>query len=445
MRATQALPRPPGPGISSVAALRALRRDPIALFERAASFGDVSYVRLPGVGLYVVNDPDLVHHVLAAGDRGFRKGPTMDAATLLLGQSLLTSSGEYHKRHRRLMQPIFHRERITADGSTMVELAVRARDRWHDGQPLDIHVEMAALTLAIVGRTLFASDIETAESRDVAVAMREVLAQYERVFSPFLRLSQHLPLPANRRFEAAKASFDRTIRTLISRRRAAGLGGHDLLSLLLRARDDEAGLTDDQVRDEALTLFLAGHETTANALTWTWHLLGRHPEIERRLQAELDRVLGSREPEVGDIATLTYTGSVVAESMRLYPPAWAIGRRATEEHELGGYRVPSGAVVVVSPWLVHHDERWWPKASAFRPERWERGADPHRHTYLPFGAGPRMCIGEDFARLEAVLLLATIARRWRFDVDPTHAVELQPVITLRPRTGVRVTAVARDR
>jgi cytochrome P450 len=431
--------------MSSVAALRALRRDPIGLFERAASFGDISYVRLPGVALYVLNDPDLVHRVLAAGDRGFRKGPTMDAATLLLGQSLLTSNGEYHKRHRRLMQPIFHRERITAYGSTMVELAVRTRDRRHDGQRLDIHAEMAALTLAIVGRTLFASDIEAAESCDVAVAMREVLAQYDRVFSPFLRLSQHLPLPTNRRFEAAKASFDRTIRTLIARRREAGLDGDDVLSLLLRTRDDGAGLTDDQIRDEALTLFLAGHETTANALTWTWYLLGRQPEVERRLHAELDQVLGGREPEVGDVGALTYTGAVVAESMRLYPPAWAIGRRATEDHELGGYRIPSRAVVVVSPWLVHHDERWWPNASAFRPERWEDGADPHRHTYLPFGAGPRMCIGEDFARLEAVLLLATIARRWRFEIDPTDAVELQPVITLRPRTGLHVTAVARDR
>jgi cytochrome P450 len=435
--------------MSSVAALRVLRRDPIGLFERAASLGDVSYVRLPGVGLYVVNDPDLVHQVLAAGDRGFRKGPTMDAATLLLGQSLLTSSGEYHKRHRRLMRPIFHRERITAYGSTMVELAVRARDRWHDGQQLDIHAEMAALTLAIVGRTLFATDLEATDPHDVAVAMREVLAQYDRVFSPFLRLSRHLPLPTNRRFEAAKASFDRTIRSLIAKRREAGLDGYDVLSLLLRSHDDDAGLTDDQIRDEALTLFLAGHETTSNALTWTWHLLGRHPEVERRLHAELDLVLGTREPEVGDVGALVYTGSVVAESMRLYPPAWAIGRRATEDHELGGYRIPSRAVVVVSPWLVHHDERWWPRASAFLPERWaersEDAADPRRHTYLPFGAGPRMCIGEDFARLEAVALLATIARRWRFELDPAHPVELQPVITLRPRTGVHVTAVARDR
>jgi cytochrome P450 len=434
---------PPGPRLSALGALLALRRDPIGLFERAASFGDVSHLRLPGVGLYVVNDPELVHRVLTAGDRGFRKGPTMDAATLLLGQSLLTSSGEYHKRHRRLMQPIFHHDRIRSYAATMVELALRARERWQEGEPLDVHAEMSALTLAIVGRTLFASDIEAAEARDVAVAMREVLAQFDRAFSPFLQLSQRLPLPANRRFEAAKTSFDSTIRTLIARRRAAGLGGDDVLSLLLRARDEEAGLTDEQVRDEALTLFLAGHETTANALTWTWYLLGRHRDVEERLHAELEGILGERNVHAEDVPALACTRSVLAESMRLYPPAWAIGRRATEDHELGGYRVPSGSIVVVSPWLVHHDERWWPEASAFRPERWEDPDKQQRRTYLPFGAGPRMCIGEDFARLESVLVLATVAQRWRFEPDPTHRVELQPVVTLRPRTGVRVTALMR--
>ena len=429
--------------MTSIGALRALRRDPIGLFERTAAFGDVSYVRLPGVGMYLVNDPRLAREVLAAGDRGYRKGPTMDAATLLLGQSLLTSSGEYHRRHRRLMQPIFHRERVDGYGAVMVELAARACDRWTDGRPLDVHAEMAALTLAIVGRTLFASDVEAEESRDVATAMREVLAQYDRVFSPFLQLSRRLPLPANRRFDAATAAFDTTIRAMIDRRRAGGLDGDDVLSLLLGAHEGDAGLTDEQVRDEALTLFLAGHETTANALTWTWFLLAKNPDAATRLHAELDEVLRGRDPASADAGALPYARSVVTEAMRLYPPAWAIGRRATQDHEIGGHVVPAGSVVVVSPWLVHHDERWWRDAHVFRPERWLGPDPPNRLAYFPFGAGPRMCIGEDFARLEAVLLLATIAARWRFELDPSHRVELQPVITLRPRTGVRVTAHAR--
>jgi cytochrome P450 len=427
--------------MSSLGSLLALRRDPIGLFAHAASFGDVSHLRLPRVSLYVLNRPDLVRDVLVEHHRSFRKGPTMDAARRMLGESLLTSEGDHHRRQRKLIQPIFHHERISGYGTAMVELAERATDRWADGHALDVHAEMARLTLAIVGRTLFDVDVETDRAREVAGALDETLAQFNRVLSPFLWVSERLPIPANRRFERAREVFDRTIHDMIAGRRRAGMDGDDLLSLLLRAREGGAGMTDDQVRDEAITLFLAGHETTSNALTWTWYLLSENRGAEATLHAELDDVLGDRVPTVADVPNLRYTDAVLRESMRCYPPAWAIGRRALTDYDADGFSLRAGSVLVVSPWLLHHDPRWWDAPEAFRPERWLGGDDGRpRRAYLPFGAGPRMCIGEDFARLEALLLLAAIARRWRFVHDPLHRVELQPVITLRPRTGMPMTA-----
>ena len=439
--------RPPGPRGSAIGSLRALRRDPIGLFTLASSYGDVSYLRLPRMPLYVLNHPDLVRGVLVENHRDFRKGPTMDAAKRMLGEeSLLTSEGEHHKRQRRLIQPIFHHDRIAGYGEAMVELAERTAGRWSDGRTLDLHAEMARLTLAIVGRVLFDVDVETEQAREIGEALTETLAQFNRVFSPFLQVSERLPIPANKRFQRARDVFDRTVFRMIERRRSAGLDGDDLLSLLLRAQEGGVGMTDEQVRDEAITLFLAGHETTSNALTWTWLLLSEHPDAEAILHAELDDALGDRTPTVADVPNLPFTDAVLRESMRRYPPAWAIGRRALVNQEAGGYVIPAGSVLVVSPWLLHHDPRWWNDPWAFSPERWlppDHGRP--RQAYLPFGAGPRMCIGEDFAWLEAVLLLATIGRRWRFAHDPSHRVQLQPVVTLRPRNGMRMTAHARRR
>jgi cytochrome P450 len=264
------------------------------------------------------------------------------------------------------------------------------------------------------------------------------------LFSPMLRITERLPLPANRRFEAATAVFDRIVYGLIERRRAEGAGGDDLLSRLVRAHDDEGSMTALQVRDEAITLFLAGHETTSNALSWAWLLLARDPDSSERLRAESEGV------DIGDDATTTilerlpFATAVLNESMRRYPPAWAIARRAVEPHRAAGFELPAGAVTIVSPWLLHHDPRWWKEPDAFVPDRWlEPDPDRPRAAFLPFGAGPRMCVGEPFARLEALVLLARIARGWRFEADPTLVVGLQPAITLRPRGGIPMRAVAR--
>jgi cytochrome P450 len=251
-----------------------------------------------------------------------------------------------------------------------------------------------------------------------------------------------------RRYHRIEADLRGAIDAMIARRRADGTaaGRDDLLSLLLRAREGDAGMSDAQVRDEALTLFLAGHETTANALAWTWWWLDRTPEAEAALHAELDEVLGERVPTVEDLPRLPMTEAVLSESIRLRPPAWAIGRRAIAEHAAGAVTIPRGAVVVVSPWLLHHDDRWWPDPTSFRLDRWtpEAKAGRPRGSYLPFGAGPRVCIGEPFAWMEGVLVLATIARRWRLRLAQDRPVEMQAVVTLRPRAGIRMTPERRD-
>ena len=406
--------------ISALTAVRLLRRDPLELFERAAREGDVVRIRVPRLDLYVLNRPDLVWDVLATHGGRFTKGPTMQAATRMLGQSLLTSEGERHRRQRRLIQPLFHHERIADLEEPIRAAGERAVTRWTDAERLDVRAEMARLTLEIVVATLFGAGIEDAEAARIGDALNDVLAQFDRVFSPLLPVTEHLPTPATRRFRRARAVFDETIHRMIAERRASATRGDDLLSLLMRARDAGAPMTDEQIRDEAVTIFLAGHETTASALSWTWLLLSQHRDADQRFRDRLD------DPD--------YVAAVLRESLRRYPPAWAIGRRAIEDHGADGVTIPAGSVVIVSPWLLHHDPRWWRDAASFDPDRW-LGDEPatDRRAYLPFGAGSRMCIGEGFAELEAITLLRTIARTWRFEHDPAEPVRLQPVVTLRPK------------
>jgi cytochrome P450 len=433
-------PRPPGPPLGPVATIRAFRRDPISLLERAAAFGDVSILRTPRARTFVVNHPDLVWDVLVSDHRSFRKGPTIEAARRVLGDGLLTSEGEDHRRDRRLIQPMFQPTRLRAYVPTIERLTDTAIDRWRDGQELDVHAEMSRLTLSIVVEALFGADLPAADAVTVSDALTEVLAQYRRVFSPLLVLTERLPLPANRRFDRAVGVFDAAVYRLIDRRRAEGATGDDLLSTLIRAHDEDGSMTAERVRDHAVTLFLAGHETTSNALSWAWFLLARNPDVAEALRADVDATA-----RAGDAANgSTLATAVLDEAMRLFPPAWAIGRRASRTHEAAGTTIGRGSVVVVSPWLLHRDARWWSRPRVFDPHRFlGPGADRPRAAYLPFGAGPRMCVGEPFARLEAVVILSRIARAWRLESDPGLDVELQPAITLRPRGGIPMRAVAR--
>jgi cytochrome P450 len=323
----------------------------------------------------------------------------------------------------------------------MVDYAERVGARWQEGQTLDVSSEMMRLTLAVVGKTLFDADVES-DADEVGEALTEVMELFDYLMLPFSELLEKLPLPPQRRFLRARARLDAIVYRIIEERRRSGGDRGDLLSMLLLAVDEEGdrtGMTNEQLRDEAMTLFLAGHETTANALTWTWHMLARNPEAERRLHEELDTVLeGGRAPSVEDFPSLRYTEMVVAETMRLYPPAWAIGRLAIEDHEVGGYHIPRGSLVLVCQYVMHRDPRFFPEPEAFDPERWTTEAKAARpqFSYFPFGGGPRRCIGEGFAWMETVLMLATLARRWRLRPTPGSNVEAHPRITLRPKGGV---------
>jgi cytochrome P450 len=325
----------------------------------------------------------------------------------------------------------------------MTEMAARTASRWRDGETLDISQEMMRLTLAIVAKTLFDADVE-AEADEIGAALTAVMELFDMLLMPFSELLEKLPLPHVRRFRRAKERLDATIYRIIEERRQSKEDRGDLLSMLLSARDEEGdggGMSDLQVRDEVMTLFLAGHETTSNALTWTWYLLSEHTEVEAKLHAELDAVLEGRPPAFEDVARLRYTEMVLAESMRLYPPAWAIGRLALKDYEVGGYTIPAKSLVLLSQYVTQRDERFFPEPARFDPERWTPEAKEARpqFSYFPFGGGPRRCIGEGFAWMEGVLLTAALAQRWRMRLIPNHRVETNAVITLRPKYGMRMT------
>jgi cytochrome P450 len=423
------------------------RRDPLKFLDGLAKRGDVVRFKMGPQEIYLLNHPDYIRDVLVTNSRNFVKSRGLEMAKKFLGQSLLTSEGEFHRRQRRLAQPAFHRQRINAYASVMVEYARQTRERWREGETLDIAEEMMRLTLAIVGKTLFDAEVES-EASEIGAALTQVMQLFERITNPLGGLLDKLPLPSNTRWFKARERLDSTIYRIINERRASGEDRGDLLSMLLLAQDEEEGggsMTDTQLRDEAMTLFVAGHETTANALTWTWYLLSQHPEAEAKLHGEIDAVLDGRLASADDVARLRYTEMVLAESMRLYPPAWTLGRRALSDYRVGPYIIPANSIVLMSPWVMHHDSRYYPEPFTFDPERWAQEARESRpkFSYFPFGGGPRVCIGEQFAWMEGVLLIATIAQRWRLRLAPGQRVEPKPMITLRPRYGMRMRAESR--
>lgn len=441
---------PPGPKRAMPGSnLLKMRRDPLAfLTTLAREYGDIAHVKLGPQHVFLLNHPDYIRDVLVTHNRNFVKGRALDRAKRVLGEGLLTSEGPFHHRQRRLVQPAFHRQRVAAYGEVMVAYADRTRERWQNGATLDIAHEMMELTLAIVGKTLFDADVE-AEADEIGATLTELMSLFKLVSSPLSDLLDRLPLPRTRRFWRAKARLDETIYRMIEQRRRSGEDKGDLLSMLLLSQDDEGdgrGMGDQQVRDEALTLFLAGHETTANALTWTWYLLGQNPQAEARLHAELATILAGRLPSVDDVPQLTYTRMVLAESMRLFPPAWILGRRALQPYDVGGYTIPAGGLLIMSQYVMHHDPRYYPEPERFDPLRWTPEAQNTRpkFAYFPFGGGPRLCIGESFAWMEGVLLLATIAQHWRLRLAPGFPVATLPLITLRPKHGMRMTVEQRE-
>ncbi len=443
-----AIARPPGPKNPPVLGhYLSFRKDPPAFLQSLKqTYGDIAFYRIGPANIYHLAHPDLIKDVLVTQQHSFVKSRVLQRSKVLLGEGLLTSEAPLHTRQRRLVQPGFHRQRLAGYGAIMIDYAARTRDRWQDGESLDVAVEMMRLTLAIVAKTLFSADVE-AEAAAVGESLSAVLHLFDLVMMPFSRAVERLPLPSVRRFQQGKKRLDEIIYRIMNERRSSGEDAGDLLSMLLLAEDEEGtgGMSNQQVRDEALTLFLAGHETTANALIWTWYLLSQNPGAEAKLHEELDQVLNGRTPVPDDYSQLRYTEAVFSESMRLFPPAWGIGRMAVKEYEAGGYRIEPGDILLMSPYVVHRDPRWFSEPERFTPERWfaEPRTALRRFAYFPFGGGARVCIGEHFAWMEGVLLLATLAQRWKLRLKPGHPVEYRALLTLRPRHGMRMTVHAR--
>jgi len=439
---------PPGPPISLLGSLiYRPGRDPLAFFTNLArEYGDLVSYRMGGEQIFFVNDPPLIRDILVTHNRNFTKSRGLERTKRLLGNGLLTSEGAFHLRQRRLMQPAFHRERVAGYGSTMVEHADRLCRRWTDGQTVDVSQEVMRVTLSIAGKTLFDLDVES-QAAEVGSALTDVMESFWMSLMPFADVLERLPVGPLGKAKAARRRLDAIIYRMIAERRKSGVDRGDLLSKLLLAQDEDdgSGMTDQQVRDEAMTIFLAGHETTANALTWMWYLVNQTPEVERRLHDEVDRVLQGRPPGVADIPSLPFTERVVTEAMRLYPPAWIIGRRAVAEYPIGGYVAPPRTIFVMSTWVTHRDGRFFPEPERFDPDRWTPGfrSSLPKFAYYPFGGGPRQCIGEAFAWMELVLLAATIAQQWKMTLVPGHRVVPQPLVTLRTRYGLKMTLTRR--
>lgn len=483
---------PPGP--SSVLPGKLLRHfidDPISMLtQMAQEYGEISHFKFGRQHVYLVNNPEYIERILIRDHKKFIKSRGLQVSKRILGDGLVTSEGEYHDRQRRLIQPAFHPDRIRSYGNMMVDYAERLSQEWKDGEIVDIHGEMMHITSAIIAKSVLGSDIIGAESDKVNRALLTSMQYLNRMLMPFGELIEKMPLlPVNKNFREAKNTLDSIVyrmikehrdRTILSRKEVkeqdadilSGRRPYDLLYALIEAQDPEEGvatsagpMTDTQLRDEVMTIFLAGHETTANALTWTFYLLSQNPDVENRLYSELCSVLGKEEagededgkareensnrnsaplgtrpPTITDVPRLEYTERVFRESMRLFPPAWTLGRQVMEDYLIDKYTIPRGSIVLMSQYVMHHNPRYYSNPDAFEPDRWtkEFKSTLPRFSYFPFGGGIRGCVGEPFAWMEGILVLATLCRKWRMHHDMTHRVELKPLITLRPKYGMRM-------
>jgi cytochrome P450 len=434
--------RPPGPKPHfPIGNFPLGHKNPLATFEKwAHEFGDIFYYRAGWIHVYFLNHPECVESVLVTQYQNFIKDRVVRNSRWIFGEGLLTNEGASWLRQRRIIQPAFHRKHIASYGETMASHAEAMLTSWRDGETRDVHQDMMRLTLRIVAKVLFS--IEVAEtSEKIAASLNILLGQGaggRMLLPPFLR---YLPIPSMARVRRAGKQLDEIAYGMIRERRASANDNGDMLSLLMQARDEDgSGMSDKQLRDEAITFLLAGHETTALSLSWAWYLLSLNPEVEQKLHQELQQVLAGRTPQTGDLPQLIYTEKVVKEVMRLYPPAWAVARTVAKECEVAGYLLPVGANVVVSPWVMHRDARFFTDPLKFDPDRWspERAQTVPKYAYFPFGAGPRGCVGQSFAMMEAIFLLATITQKFRFDVVPDHPVVPMPSVTLRPKHGIRM-------
>lgn len=435
--------RPPGPPYRLFTGnFREFYTDLLGFFtECAREYGDITYFRLGRRPCLLVNHPDLIEQIVVKQNKNFIKPFPFRYTRKVLGNGLLTSEGPFWLRQRRLAAGAFHAERIAGYGGEMVESTSRMIHGWQDGQTRDVHADMMQVTLDIVARTLFGADV-TDQSQDIGESLLHALRSFSNNFGRRLPLPSWIPTAGNRRAKAAVRGLNRVVQQIVERRRREDTPRKDLLSMMLHARDEDDGsqMTDAQLGDEARTFLLAGHETTAISLSWSFYLLATHPQIQATLAEELDRVLQGRHPTAADMPDLKLTERVVLEAMRLYPPAFTIGREALEDFELREYTVPAGTTIFMSQWVMHRDARYYERPDEFDPDRWlpEHSAGRPKMAYFPFGGGPRVCIGNTFAMLESMLVLATVASQWSMRLVPNQEIRLSPVLTLRPRNGIRV-------
>ena len=452
---------PPGPGSRPpLDDLRTLRDGPHAfLLQIARQYGDIVRYPVGPLAVYLVVHPDGVKRVLQDNAKNYSKDTFQyNLLSSITGRGLLTSDGDFWLRQRRLAQPAFHKQRIAGFAGLMTSCAEAMLARWDGsaarGEPIDVAAEMMHLALQIVGKALFSIEIGD-EADELAQATLVVLDHIVGRARTFGIVPQWLPTPGNLRYRRALRTLEEAVNTTIaSRRRDPGNAARaDLLAMLMSARDPDtgegttipeaqrSGMTDRQLRDEMITVLIAGHETVASALAWAWYLLATDPAAEAKLHAELAAVLGGRTPQVDDLPDLRYTQAVFEEAMRLYPPAWIITRKALADDEIGGYRVPANALVVTSPYVTHRQAAVWNDPEAFDPDRFseERVAGRPRFAYYPFGGGPRLCIGDQFALTEARLIIASVAQRYRLRLVPGHPIAVEPGVTLRPKHGLLMT------
>jgi cytochrome P450 len=428
--------------------LRKFTSDTLKFMLDIRQYGDVVRFHFGPFATYVVNHPDLIHDILVTNaDKYGKDRVTKMVLNPVLGNGLFLSDGEFWKRQRKLAQPAFHSKRISDYAQIMVDYASEVAAYWQDGVTYNIDKEMTSLTMRIITKTLFDADV-SGEAREVGDTITHILEMTNQRFDTLFRLPDWVPTRMNRELRKAVARLDQLIYGFINERRRTGEDKGDLLSMLLMAQDEDANrMTDKQVRDEAMTLFGAGHETTAVALTWTWYLLAQHPEVEQKLLEELERVLGGRAPTLADLPKLQYTEMVVKESMRLFPPAWGTVRENMQDVTLGGYRLKKNNIIMLNFYGIHRDARFFDSPDEFRPERFSPENEKliAKYAYTPFGGGPRVCIGNQFAMMEAKLILATLAPQFRLSLEPGHIVKPERVFTLRPKNGIRMVAAAREK
>ena len=439
----------PGPtSLQLLFALPAIQKNPLAyLMDSVATYGNLVKYRAGSTDAFLVNEPAHIRHILQDNHRNYTKNTIQyNQLAAITGRGLLTSDGEAWLRQRRLAQPAFHRRRLERLGDTIVNATANMLGHWETyaqrQEPLDIDEEMMRLALEIVGKALFSIDLR----RDAQALTHATLTALDHIVyrsSHFLALPDGVPTPRNRRFKAALRTLDQAVYALIDQRRRSADPPDDLLTLLLTARDEEtgAGMTERQVRDEIMTMLIAGHETVASALTWCWFLLSQHPNVVQAAQEEIETVVGERPPTVEDLPRLGRSAQIFAETLRLYPPAWLITRQAQAADELDGQPIPAGSLIIISPYVIHRHPGYWENPEHFDPNRFDSGqADAlERFAYIPFGGGPRLCIGDRFATLEAQLIIAQVLQRYQLDLVARHPVDLAPLVTLRPKHGLLVT------